>query len=132
MSEFRCCLGVAETPTTSPQGQFLADDSNGEATRLDPGLALGVDGDLDDLHEPPPTLSPRPSQGNWGATFYKDGSRVACSPMVRQKVGTDVEGVSRFTQNSQTEDVEARQLAADSAAPAEQTTVIAPGCDGQR
>src|SRR5208337_2655523 len=26
-----------------------------EAARLDPGLALGVDGDLDDLHEPPPT-----------------------------------------------------------------------------
>src|SRR5271157_1306956 len=27
----------------------------GEAARLDPGLTLGVDGDLDDLHEPPPT-----------------------------------------------------------------------------
>jgi hypothetical protein len=52
--------------------------------------------------------------------------------MVRPNVGTDVEGVSRFTQNSQTEDVEARQLAAESAAPAEPTTVIAPGRDGQR
>src|SRR5271157_478466 len=27
----------------------------GEAARLDPGLTPGVDGDLDELHEPPPT-----------------------------------------------------------------------------
>ena len=27
----------------------------GEAARLDLGLTLGVDGELDDLHEPPPT-----------------------------------------------------------------------------
>jgi|GEM_PF-5014283 len=53
-------------------------------------------------------------------------------PVARQNVRTDVEGVSRFTQNGQAEDVEARQLAADSAAPAEQTTLIAPGRDGQR
>ena len=54
------------------------------------------------------------------------------SPAARHNIGTDVEGVSRFTQNGQTEDVEARQLAGDGAAPAEQTTVIAPGRDGQR
>jgi hypothetical protein len=54
------------------------------------------------------------------------------SPVARQNVGTDVEGVSRFTQNGQTEDVEARQLAADGAATVEQTAVIAPGRDGQR
>ena len=52
--------------------------------------------------------------------------------MVRPNVGTDVEGVSRFTQNGQTEDAEASQHAAESAAPAEQTTVIAQGRDGQR
>ena len=47
-------------------------------------------------------------------------------------VRTDVEGMSRLTQNSQTEDVEARQHATDGAAAAEQTTVIAPGSDCQR
>ena len=50
--------------------------------------------------------------------------------MARQNVGTNVEWMSRFTQNGQAEDVEARQLAADSAAPTEQSTVIAPGRGG--
>ena len=39
--------------------------------------------------------------------------------------------MSRFTQSSQAEDVVTGKHAADSAAPAEQTTVIAPGSDGQ-
>ena len=67
-----------------------------------------------------------------GQQLCSSKSSGGTGPVARQNVGTDVEGVSRFTQSGQAEDVEARQLAADSAAPAEQTTVIAPGCDGQR
>ena len=66
-----------------------------------------------------------------GEQLCRSKSSGGSSPAVWHDVGTDIEGMSRFTQNGQTEDVEARQHAADSAAPAEQTTVIAPGRDGQ-
>src|SRR5271157_121202 len=66
-----------------------------------------------------------------GEQLCRSKSSGGSSPVSRQNDGTNVEGVSRFTQNGQTENVEAGQYAGDCAAPAEQTPVIAPGCDGQ-
>ena len=67
-----------------------------------------------------------------GKQNYISGSGDVSVPGAWRHAGTDVEGVSRLTQNSQTKNMETNQLAGDNGVPAEQTTVIPPGRDGQR